>query len=74
MKILAASYAQDLAEDLSRDCCAVMQRGWYRRLFPAARLDPARLAANAFETTAGGFRRATSVGGSLTGFGACYRR
>lgn len=69
-KILAASYGQDLAEDLSRDCRAVMQSGWYRRLFPTTRLDPSRLAASAFETTSGGFRRATSVGGSLTGFGA----
>ena len=70
LKILAASYAQDLAEDLSRDCRAIMQSELYRRLFPATRLNPSRLAANAFETTAGGCRRAASVGGSLTGFGA----
>ena len=70
MKIIAASYVQDLAEDLSRDCRTIMQSELYRRLFPATRLNPSRLAANILETTAGGFRRAASVGGSLTGFGA----
>ena len=69
-KILVASYGQELAEELSRACRAVMQSAWYQRLFPATRLDPSRLAANVFETTAGGCRRAASVGGSLTGFGA----
>jgi predicted phage terminase large subunit-like protein len=69
-KILAASYGQELSEELSRACRTVMQSAWYRRLFPATRLDPSRLAAHAFETTAGGCRRAASVGGSLTGFGA----
>ena len=69
-KIFAVSYGQELADDLARDCRAVMQSEWYQRLFPATRLDPSRLAANAFETTAGGVRRAASVGGSLTGFGA----
>ena len=71
-KVIAVSYAQDLAEDLSRDCRAIMQSPWYRHLFPATRLDPSRLAVGEFETTNGGFRRATSVGGSLTGFGADY--
>jgi predicted phage terminase large subunit-like protein len=69
-KILVASYGQELAEELSRACRAVMQSAWYQRLFPTTRLDPSRLAAHAFETTAGGCRRAASVGGSLTGFGA----
>ena len=69
-KILVASYGQELAEELSRACRSVMQTAWYQRLFPATRLDPSRLAANVFETTAGGCRRAASVGGSLTGFGA----
>src|SRR5260221_9966371 len=67
LKILAASYAQDLAEDLSRDCRAIMQSELYRRLFPATRLNPSRLAANAFETTAGGCRRAAAGGGRLIG-------
>src|SRR5215472_8070472 len=41
-----------------------------RKLFPATRLSPQRQAVPEFETTAQGFRIATSVGGVLTGRGA----
>ena len=68
-KIIACSYGQELADDLARDCRQVMQQPWYQRLFPNAALAPNRLAVHAFETTAGGVRIATSVGGVLTGFG-----
>ncbi len=69
-KIICASYAQPLADDLAKDCLQVVQSAWYKRLFPATRLLNNRQPVAAFETTAGGFRRATSVGGVLTGFGA----
>ena len=69
-QIICASYGQQLADDLARDCRQVMQSDWYCRLFPAARLMPERQAISAFETCAGGQRRATSVGGVVTGFGA----
>ena len=69
-KIICASYAQPLADDLARDCLQVVQSDWYRRVFPATRLATNRQPVAGFETTAGGFRRATSVGGVLTGFGA----
>lgn len=69
-KIICASYAQPLADDLARDCLQVVQSAWYKRLFPATRLLNNRQPVAAFETTVGGFRRATSVGGVLTGFGA----
>lgn len=69
-KIICPSYAQPLADDFARDCLQVVQSAWYRRLFPATRLVTNRQPVAAFETTAGGFRRATSVGGALTGFGA----
>lgn len=71
-KIICASYAQPLADDLARDCLQIMQSDWYRRVFPATRLVNNRQPVAGFETTAGGFRRATSVGGVLTGFGADY--
>lgn len=70
MKVIAASYGQDLADDFARASRTVMQNPMYKRLFPRTRLDPSRQAIYGFETTAGGYRIATSVGGSLTGFGA----
>jgi len=68
-QILCVSYAQDLADKLSRDCRRIMASDWYQRLFPA-RLSPQRQAVPEFETTAQGCRLATSVGGVLTGRGA----
>jgi hypothetical protein len=66
---VCASYAQDLADKLSRDCRHVLASGWYRQLF-ATRLSAQRQAVSEFETTAQGCRLATSVGGVLTGRGA----
>ena len=68
-QILCVSYAQDLADKLSRDCRQIVVSGWYRQLF-ATRLSPQRQAMSEFETTAQGCRLATSVGGVLTGRGA----
>ena len=63
------SYGEALAAKLSRDCRALMTAPFYKSLF-ATRLSPARNAMEEFETTAHGFRVATSVGGVLTGRGA----
>ena len=66
-RIICASYGQELANKLARDTISVMQASWYERAF-ATRL--ANRAATAdFETTQRGGRRATSVGGVLTGLG-----
>jgi hypothetical protein len=32
--ILCVSYAQELADNLARDCRSIMMRPWYRRIFP----------------------------------------
>ena len=69
LQLLCASYAQDLADKLARDCRRIMTSEWYQRLFPT-RLSPQRQAVTEFETTALGCRLATSVGGVLTGRGA----
>src|SRR5208337_2923071 len=69
LQILCVSYAQDLADKLSRDCRRIVASDWYRWLFPT-RLSPQRQAVAEFETTAQGSRVATSVGGVLTGRGA----
>jgi hypothetical protein len=68
-QILYVSYAQELADKLSRDCRPIAASDWYRRIFPT-RLSPERRAVPEFETTAQGCRLATSVGGVLTGRGA----
>ena len=69
LQMVCASYAQDLADKLARDCRRIMMSEWYQRLFPT-RLSPTRQAVPEFETTALGCRLATSVGGVLTGRGA----
>jgi len=69
-QILCVSYAQDLADKLSRDCRHIVTADWYQQLFPATRLSLQRQAVPEFETTAQGCRIATSVGGVLTGRGA----
>jgi predicted phage terminase large subunit-like protein len=68
-RVICASYAQDLAAKLSRDCRTIMEAPWYRRLFPAAALDPSHKAECDFATLKRGSRFATSVGGVLTGLG-----
>jgi predicted phage terminase large subunit-like protein len=68
-QIVCASYAQDFADKLARDCRRLMTSDRYQRLFPT-RLSPQRQAVAEFETTAQGYRLATSVGGVLTGRGA----
>jgi len=69
-KIICASYASGLSEDHARSCREVMQSDWYRRAFPATRIDPQHNRLLDFATTLNGRRIATSVGGTLTGRGA----
>jgi predicted phage terminase large subunit-like protein len=68
-QIICASYAQDLADKLSRDCRALVGSAFYRALFPFE-LAADKQAIGEFATARGGFRLATSVGGVLTGRGA----
>ena len=67
LAIVCASYGQDLADALARDCRFVMTSDWYRAIF-STRL--ARNALHDFATVQKGYRFATSVGGVLTGRGA----
>jgi predicted phage terminase large subunit-like protein len=68
-QIICFSYAQDLADKLSRDCRRIVASDGYQRLF-STRLSPQRQAVPEFETTQQGCRVATSVGGVLPGRGA----
>ena len=66
--VICASYGQDLADKLARDCRTIMMSAWYQQLFPTRLAD--RVAVHDFTTTDLGTRMSTSVGGVLTGRGA----
>jgi hypothetical protein len=68
-RIVCASYSEDLANKFSRDCRALIDSPFYRRIFPGTRLNPKKATEGEFETTRRGFRFTTSVGGTLTGRG-----
>lgn len=65
--IICASYGAELAEKHARDFRLIVDRHWYRRLFPRMRI--ARAADGRIETTKRGFRMSTTVMGALTGLG-----
>ncbi len=65
-KIICVSYAQELADKLSRDNRALMMAPRYQSLF-RTRLCPKRQAVGEFTTIQGGSRLATSINGTLTG-------
>ena len=70
-KIITASYGADLAEKHARDSRQIMTSQFFRELFPACQLSD-RQAVQEFETTVGGSRYSTSVGGAFTGRGADF--
>lgn len=69
-KIMVATYSQELAREHAEACRQIMESAWYRKLFPDTRIDPRKNRQFDFGTTAGGRRRAVTVTGSTTGFGA----
>src|SRR5262245_3511158 len=68
-QIICVSYAEGLARKHANDCRALMRSPLYRRLFPKTRISSAKDTELEFETTLGGGRLSTSVGGTLTGRG-----
>lgn len=69
-KIICASYGEELARDFAAQSRNIMTSPLYRQLFPHTALAVAGTAMGRLETTAGGHRYTTSVGGALTGKGA----
>lgn len=70
--VICVSYNDTLAEKLALDCRKVMESDWYKELFPRTRLSKSKKSIADFETTSGGGRFSTSVGGTLTGRGGDY--
>jgi predicted phage terminase large subunit-like protein len=71
LKFLVASYGGELASQLARNFQTVVGSAWYRAAFPAFG-KPRRDAEGDLVTAAGGYRKAVSVGGATTGFGADF--
>jgi predicted phage terminase large subunit-like protein len=69
-KIICISYSDELAKTLARDFKRIVESAWYRKIFP--HVQPTKITENEFVTDQGGFRYATSVGGTLTGRGADF--
>ena len=66
-RIIGLSYGTDLASKHASDFRSLVQSPWYQRTFPQMRI--ARSTDSEVFTTERGYRRATSVGAALTGFG-----
>ncbi|HTS38982.1 MAG TPA: phage terminase large subunit [Xanthobacteraceae bacterium] len=69
MQIMCVSHGQDLADKFARHSRTLMMRPFYQDLFDT-RISQGRDAVSEFETTKGGFRYSTSIGGGPTGYGA----
>jgi predicted phage terminase large subunit-like protein len=67
LKFICVSYSQQLADKFSSDFRRIREAEWYRRLWPAR--PPVKNTEAEYQTVEGGFRFATSVGGTLTGRG-----
>jgi len=71
-RIIGVSYSEQLSRKHANDCRALMRSRMYQRVFPGTRISPNKDTETEFTTTAGGFRYATSVGGTLTGRGGNF--
>ncbi|MCC0022862.1 MAG: phage terminase large subunit [Hyphomicrobiaceae bacterium] len=69
IRLLTASYSGELAARHTRDFRQVIGSARYQRIFPRMRVRPGQDRQNEQVTTLGGFRHATSFGGTLTGLG-----
>lgn len=69
-KITCISYADELSRALARDFKRVVESPWYRGVFPEVR--SSKSTENEFATDKGGYRFATSLGGTLTGRGGDF--
>jgi predicted phage terminase large subunit-like protein len=70
VRIMVATYSQDLARLHASQCRTIMQTAWYQRLFPNTVIADDGNRMLEIVTTRGGGRKAVSVGGSVTGHGA----
>ena len=70
LKVMVASYSQELSRHHAVQCRILLEAAWYQRLFPETRISDGGNRALEVVTTKGGVRKGVSVGSSVTGFGA----
>ena len=70
LKVMVASYGGDLATKHARDFRTVLTDPWYARLFARTQLEAGGNRVDEQITTLHGGRKAVSLGGAATGFGA----
>jgi predicted phage terminase large subunit-like protein len=68
-RLIVVSYGTELSTKHAIDFRAVINSSWYRRVFPGTRISKAKNTESEVMTTAGGYRLATSIDGTLTGRG-----
>lgn len=68
-RIISASHNQKLAEKHSDDCRKIIKSDWYKKVFPATKIQRGADRKAKFQTTKNGFRLATSVNTSVIGEG-----
>ncbi len=66
-RIFVISYGTDLADTHAAAFRSIVESDWYQRIFPKMHIK--RIHDNEVTTTKGGFRKATTVMGPLTGLG-----
>ena len=71
IRVICASYNEELGGQFARDHAKVIQAPWYRDAFPGTR-PGIRTANHDFRTSEGGGRFTASAGGTLTGMGADF--
>lgn len=69
-EIIAATYGQELADDIGRYVRSILNDPVYGKIFPTTKIQAGSNAADRLDTTARGGYRAVGRGGSLTGRGA----
>jgi predicted phage terminase large subunit-like protein len=71
-QIITASYGHDLSIKHNVDTRLIVESPWYKAAFPDTIIAKDQNEKRKFQTTARGHRKATSVGGSVTGEGGDY--
>jgi len=72
VKVVCASYGQELATQFAGQSRSILQSDRYKAIFPQTKLKSANPPVDNLATAAGGYRYTTSVGGVMTGIGANF--
>lgn len=71
-RLIVLSHSLGLAAKLSNDFRKIVNSDWYKAIFPQTKISRKKNTESEVHTTKGGYRRAASLHGSLTGLGGHY--